>query len=119
MTRAPLRRWNERGGRRLAIALPFDDIMEFALALLSVSPEELEGLGWSFADRKRLLDHFMKSGKGAQGVAPEVLGQTLIRLYVPRRDIELLQRFAQRALPRTASNAAMLDRMLRVLRAAY
>jgi hypothetical protein len=32
--------------------LPFDDIMEFALALLSLSPTELDALGWTFADRK-------------------------------------------------------------------
>src|SRR3546814_12478893 len=56
MTRGPLRKWRERGGRRVRIALPFDDNMEFALALLSVSPEELAALGWSFSDRKRLLD---------------------------------------------------------------
>lgn len=118
MTRGPLRSWRERGGRRLRIALPFDDIMEFALALLSVPPEELEELGWSFADRKRLLDHFLKSGKAAQGLAHDVLGQTLITLHLPRRDVAPLQRFAQRALPKAASNAKMLDRVLQVLEAA-
>src|SRR3546814_18405652 len=74
MTRGPLRKWRERGGRRVRIALPFDDIMEFALALLSVSPEELEALGWRFADRKRLPDHFLRSGKDAQRTAPDRLG---------------------------------------------
>jgi hypothetical protein len=49
MTRTPLRSWRARGGRRVRIALPFDDIMEFALALLSATPEELEELGWTFA----------------------------------------------------------------------
>lgn len=115
MSGSPLKRWRERGSRTIAVSLPFDDIMEFAFALLSVSPEELEELGWSFADRKRLLDHFLKSGKAAQGVAHDVLGQTLITLRVPRRDIARLQRFARRALPKAASNAAMLDRVLRVL----
>lgn len=115
MSRVPLRSWRERGGRSVTIALPFDDIMEFALALLSVPPEELEELGWSFADRKRLLDHFLRSGKAAQGVAHEVLGQTLIKLRFRRRDIARLKRFARRALPKAASNAAMLDRVLRVL----
>jgi len=115
MSRGPLRSWRERGGRTVTIALPFDDIMEFALALLSVPPTELDELGWSFADRKRLLDHFLRSGKAAQGVAYEVLGQTLIKLHFPRRDIVRLQRFARRALPKAASNAAMLDRVLRVL----
>jgi hypothetical protein len=28
--------WRERGGRRVRLALPFDDIMEIALALLSL-----------------------------------------------------------------------------------
>ncbi len=51
-------RWRRRGGRTVRLALVFDDIMEFALALLSVPPDELETLGWTFADRKRLLDHF-------------------------------------------------------------
>lgn len=115
MTRGPLRRWRERGGRRVCITLPFDDIMEFALALLSVPPEELEALGWSFADRKRLLDHLLKSGKAAQGVPRASLGQTPIALRLPRRDIAPLQRFARRALPKAASNAGMLDRVLRVL----
>ncbi|WP_404478608.1 hypothetical protein [Novosphingobium sp. BL-52-GroH] len=89
--------------------------MEFALGLLSVTPKELEELGWSFVDRKRLLDHFLGSGKAAQGVAPEVLGQTLIKLRFPPRDVARLQRFARRALSKAASNAAMLDGVLRVL----
>ena len=115
MTKGPLQAWRERGGGDVTIALPFDDIMEFALALLSVPPGELEELGWSFADRKRLLDHFLRSGKTAQGVARDVLADTLIKLRVPRRDIARLQRFARRALPKAVSNAAMLDRVLRVL----
>lgn len=115
MMKGPLRSWRERGGRQVTIALPFDDIMEFALALLSVPPDELEELGWSFADRKRLLDHFLRSGKAAQGVSRDVLGQTLITLRLPRRDIARLQPFARRALPKAVSNAAMLDRVLRVL----
>ena len=118
MRRGPLRTWRERGGHRVTIALPFDDVMEFALALLSAPPDELEELGWSFADRKRLLDHFLRSGKTAQGVAHDVLGQTLITLRLPRRDIPPLQRFARRALPKAVSSAAMLGRVLRVLDAA-
>jgi len=115
MTSGPLRKWRERGGRRVHIALPFDDIMEFALALLSVPPEQLEELGWSFADRKRLLDHFLRSGKSAQRIPRDALGQSLITLRLPRRDLAPLQRFARRELPKAASNAAMLDRVLRVL----
>lgn len=45
MTRGPIQRWRERVRRTVRIVLTFDDIMEFALALLSVSPAELETLG--------------------------------------------------------------------------
>ena len=70
---------------------------------------------WSFADRKRLLDHFLKSGKAAQRVPRDELGQSLITLRLPQRDLAPLQRFARREMPKAASNAAMLDRVLRVL----
>jgi len=45
VTRGPIQRWRERVRRTVRIVLTFDDIMEFALALLSVSPAELETLG--------------------------------------------------------------------------
>lgn len=115
MTRGPLRRWRERGGRTVRIVLPFDDIMEFALALLALSPRELNGLEWTFADRKRLLDHFLASGKAAQGTEPETLGSMPIELALPQRDVERLQRFARRDLPKAASNAATIDRVLAAL----
>lgn len=118
MSRGPIRRWRERGGRTVHLLLPFDDIMEFALALLSVTPAELEALGWTFADRKRLLDHILASGRAAQGVRPEVLAKVPIELALPQRDVDRLQRFARRELPRAASNAAMLDRVLAALDAA-
>ncbi|MCI4590805.1 hypothetical protein MOK15_11970 [Sphingobium sp. BYY-5] len=108
-------RWRRRGGRTVRLVLVFDDIMEFALALLSVPPDELETLGWTFADRKRLHDHFLRSGKAAQRVPRDALGQSLITLRLPRRYLTPLQRFARRELPKAASNAAMLDRVLRVL----
>lgn len=108
-------RWRRRGGRTVRLVLAFDDIMEFALALLSVQPDELEALGWSFVDRKRLLDHFLRSGKAAQRVPRDALGQCPITLRLPRRDLAPLQRFARRELPKAASNAAMLDRVLGVL----
>src|SRR3546814_17238187 len=111
MTRGPLRKWRERGGRRVRIALPFDDIMEFALALLSVSPEELEALGWSFADRKRLLDHFLRSGKAAPRIAPEPIGAMPIELSPPPRDADRLQHFARRALPKDARSPRAIDRV--------
>ena len=44
-------RWRERGGRNVRLALPFDDIMGIALALLSLSPAEMDAIGWNFADR--------------------------------------------------------------------
>jgi hypothetical protein len=78
LMRDPSRRWRERGGRPVRLALSFDDIMEIALALLALSPVELEALGWSFADRKRLLDHFLASGKSAQGTDPATLGEVTL-----------------------------------------
>lgn len=118
MSRALLRRWRERGGRAVHIVLPFDDVMDFALALLSVSPVELEALGWSFATRKRLLDHFLAAGKSAQGTPPDALPRLPIEIAIPQRDVDRLRRFARRELPKAASNAAMLDRVLRALDAA-
>jgi hypothetical protein len=108
-------KWRERGGRNVRLALPFDDIMEIALALLSLSPAELEGLGWSFADRKRLLDHFLKSGKQAQRTDPGALGATPLELKLPLRDVRRLRAFVHRELPTAASNAALLDRLDKVL----
>lgn len=110
--------WRECGGRMLRIALPFDDIMEFALALLSISPDELEKLGWTFADRKRLLDHFLASGRAAQGVPHGALPTKLITLRLPRHDVVRLQAFARRELPKQASDALILDRVLTILDAA-
>jgi len=101
------------------LRLPFDDIMEFALALLSVSPQELEALGWSFADRKRFLDHSLASGRAAQSLKPEELGKnTPIEIVVPRDDLNRLQQFAVRELPKAASNARMIDRVLSAIDAA-
>ena len=99
----------------MRLRLPFDDIMEFAIALLSISPEELEGLGWSFADRKRFLDHFLASGRAAQGVKPERLGAMSIEIVVPKADLTRLQQFAVRELPKAASNARVIDRVLGAL----
>ena len=118
MSRTLFRRWRERGGRAVHLVLPFDDVMEFALALLSVSPIELEALGWTFADRKRLLDHFLAAGKSGQGTPPDALPGLPIEIAIPQRDVDRLQRFARRELPKAASNAAMLDRVLRALDAA-
>lgn len=97
------------------LRLPFDDIMEFAIALLSISPHELEALGWSFADRKRFLDHFLASGRAAQGVKLEHLGKMLIEIVIPKADLSRLQQFAVRELPKAASNAAVIDRVLGAL----
>src|SRR3546814_9745784 len=74
-----MRRGRKDGAR---VRLPFDDIMEFAIALLSISPQELEALRWTFADRKRLLDHLLASGRAAQGVDPERLGMLPIEISI-------------------------------------
>ncbi|GAC1580484.1 MAG: hypothetical protein NVS3B5_14140 [Sphingomicrobium sp.] len=113
-----LQRWRERDGRNVRIVLHFDDLMAFALALLSAQPAEIDALGWSFADRKRLLDHFLVAGKAAQGLPYDTLGQAIIAVDLPQGDIAPLQRFARRSLPMAAPDAAMLDRVLRVLDAA-
>ncbi|HJP67479.1 MAG TPA: hypothetical protein VJ846_01160 [Sphingomicrobium sp.] len=115
MRRGPLQRWRERGGRNVRLPLPFDDIMEFAFALLSLSPAELKKMGWTFADRKRLLDHFLRSGKAAQGIAPDRLGATLIELDIPQRDVDQLLHFARCELPKAASKAGVIDRVLAAL----
>lgn len=109
--RSPSQRWRERGGRTVRLALPFDDIMEIALALLALSPAELETLGWSFADRKRLLDHFLASGKAAQRTDRAQLSETRLELRLPLRDVRRLQTFVRRDLPKAATNAAVLDRL--------
>jgi hypothetical protein len=109
--RGPSQRWRERGGRIFRLALPFDDIMEVALALVALSPAELETLGWTFADRKRLLDYFLASGKAAQRTNPTKLGETRLELALPQRDVRRLQTFVRRDLPKAASNAAVLDRL--------
>lgn len=102
----------------MRLALPFDDIMEVALALLALSPAELEALGWSFADRKRLLDRFLASGKAAQKTDRAVLGRTRLDFRLPMQDIRRLRTFVARELPKAASNAALLDRLSGALDAA-
>ena len=118
MTHGLLQSWRERGGRNVRIVLQFDDLMAFSLALLSVPPIELETLGWRFADRKRLLDHFLSAAKVAQGLPYDELGQASITVNLPQRDVDRLQNFARQSLPKAAPNAAMLDRVLTVLNAA-
>lgn len=112
MKRSLMQRWHTRGGRKVRLVLSFPDIMEFALALLSLTPKELEGLGWSLADRDRLLSYFLTSGKLAHGIPVDRLDDTAILVGLPQRDVEGLQRFARQELPKAASNAAMLDRVL-------
>lgn len=111
-------RWRVASGRRVTLLLPFDDIMEFALALLALSPSELETLGWSFADRKRLLDFMLASGKAAQGKSPDELHSAIIPLRLPSREAERLQRFACRDLPKAATNAGILHRVDQALKQA-
>ena len=86
-----------------------------ALALLTLSPNELHALGWSFADRKRLLDHFLACGKAAQRTDRTSLGQARLVLRLPLRDIRCLRTFVHRELPKAASNAASIDRLGAIL----
>jgi hypothetical protein len=115
LMRSLSQRWRERGGRTVRLALPFDDIMEIALAVLALSPAELEALGWTFADRKRLLDHFLVSGKAAQRQESAALGQARLELRLPLRDVRRLRTFVHRELPKAASNAAVFDRLGAIL----
>ncbi|MAX00079.1 MAG: hypothetical protein CMN72_10655 [Sphingomonas sp.] len=118
MRRGPLRRWRARGGRIVRVLLPFEDIMGVALALLSLQPDELARLGWSFAARKRLLEHFLVAGKEADAIAPSALDRTILTLRLPLRDVRRLQDFTRRELPMMASRAAVIDRLEAALDAA-
>lgn len=92
------------------VALPFDDIMEIAIALLALSPAALGALGWSFADRKRLLDHFMASGKAAQRTDRTTLGETPGAPDISARCAQVadvrLPRFAQDSQQRRRARSA-------------
>lgn len=101
--------------QRVSLELTFDDIMQFALGLLALTPSELAALGWTFADRKRLLNYFLASGRVAQGKTPDELEDCRILLSLPARQAIRLRAFARRELPKTASDAAMLDRVDRAL----
>lgn len=65
MSHSSFQRWRKRGGRTVSLRLSFADIMEVALALLALSPDELAALGWSLAARKRVLEYFLAAGKQA------------------------------------------------------
>lgn len=111
MSRSLGQRWRERGGRIVRIALPFADIMDVALPLLALTPDELSALGWGFDERKRLLGHFLASGKQADALNRARLDQAVITIRLPLRDIRRLQDFAQRELPKHVSRAAVIDRL--------
>src|SRR3546814_8583542 len=106
-----MRRARKDGARE---RLPFDDIMEFAIALLSISPQELEALRWTFADRKRLLDHLLASGRAAQGVDPERLGMLPIEISIPRDDLTKMQQFA-----RSEEHTSELQSLMRISYAVF
>src|SRR3546814_7950550 len=82
--------------------------MEFALALLSLSPAELEALGWTFADRKRLLDHFVRSGKAVQGKPLDEIDEATVTLRLPQRDVMRLQIF------RSEEHTSELQSLMRI-----
>lgn len=118
MSGSPFQRWRKRGGRTVSLRLPFADIMEVALALLSLSPDELAALGWSFAARKRVLEYFLAAGKQADVIGRAELDQTILTLRLPLRDIHRLQNFARRQLPKVATRAKVIDRLEEALDAA-
>jgi hypothetical protein len=118
VSRGPFQRWRERGGRTVTVLLPFTDIMEVALALLALSPDELAALGWSFAARKRVLEHFLTAGKQADVIGRAELDQTILTLRLPLRDVRRLQSFTRRELPKMASRAKVIDRLEEALDAA-
>lgn len=92
--------------------------MDVALALLALQPEELSKLGWSFAARRRLLEHFLEAGKEADAIDPTALDRTILTLRLPLRDVRRLQDFTRRDLPKVASRAAVIDRLEAALDAA-
>jgi hypothetical protein len=104
-------RWRDRGGRTVRVRLPFTDIMEVALALLALTPDELTSLGWGFDERKRLLGHFLASEKQADALDRGALDEATITIRLPLRDVRRLQDFARRELPKRASRAAVIDRL--------
>lgn len=115
MSRGFRQRWRERGGRTVRILMPFADLMEVALALLALTPDELGVLGWRFEDRKRLLGHFLASAREADAIARSVLEQAIIAIRLPLRDVRRLQTFARRDLPKHVSRAAVIDRLERAI----
>lgn len=119
MTRHLLERWRKPKPDDVPVRLPFSDIMEFAIALLSISPRELRTLGWTFAQRKWLLDHMLACGRAAEGIEPNKLATKQIELRLPNKDLVRLQHFAVRELPTGASNAAVIDRVLTALDEAW
>ena len=108
-------RSRQRPARIVKLELPFDDIMEFALGLLSLTPTELEELGWTFDDRKQLLDYFLASARVAQGKSSTELAHMRLPFSLPARHADRLRLFVIRELPKTATNAAMLNRVDRAL----
>ena len=80
-------------------------------AFLQACADELAALGWSFAARKRLLEHFLIAGKEADAIDPTALDRTILTLRLPARDVRRLQDFARRELPKMTSRAAVIDRL--------
>ena len=115
MSRGPLQRWRERGGRIVELVIPFSDIMEIGLALLTLSPDELDALGWTFLDRKRILNQFLASGRQAQKIDRASLENTELTLRLPVRDVRRLQNFAWRELPKRATRASVIEHLGRTL----
>ena len=84
MTRSLLKGWRKPKPDDVPVRLPFSHIMEFAMALLSISPHELRALGLTFAHRKRLLDHMLACGRAAEGIESNKLTTKQIELRLPK-----------------------------------
>jgi hypothetical protein len=119
VTRHLLERWRKPKPEDVPVRLPFSDIIEFAIALLSISPRELQALRWTFAQRKWLLDHMLACGRSAEGIEPNKLATKQIELRLPNKVLVRLHHFAVRELPKGASNAAVIDRVLTALDEAW
>lgn len=118
MTRHLLERWRKPKPDDVPVRLPFCDIMSSRCASVDLAPE-LRALGWTFAQRKWLLDHMLACGRAAEGIEPNKLATKQIELRLPNKGLVRFAAFAVRELPKGASNAAVIDRVLTALDEAW
>jgi hypothetical protein len=88
--------------------LPFDDIMKLVLALLAVTPAELETLGWPSPSASRCST--ISSHRGARRRACRSTIWTFpIELALLQRDLTGSSGSRVASCPKSATNAAMFD----------